>query len=230
MYVLKSTRQVVVQPQPESPEPSLGTLFAARPLECLAPGRAAFWEGDAAEHVFRIEEGMVRIQRILLDGRRAVAGFLGAGDVMGLCFEETYLYTAEAVTPARLRRAPRAAVHALLAGSPEARPLILAQVRDEICAAQEQLLVLLHQTADERLARFLVGMARRRAGEPRPGLAVVLPMSRLDIADHLGLSVETVCRSMTKLRNEGVVHLHGPSRVVIERADVLLERAGELPA
>lgn len=224
MYVLKSAH-LAASAQP--PEPSVESLFEGRPLVLAPTGRALFWEGDPATDLLQVVHGMVRVQRMLFDGRRAVAGFLGPGDVLGLCFSDTYLFTVEAVTETAVRRAPRAALQGLVQRLPELRPAFVARMRDEICAAQEQLLILLHQCADERLARFLVAMARRLAGEPRVGLALTLPMPRADIADHLGLTVETVCRSMTKLRAQKVISLLGPTHVVVENPGRLLALAGE---
>lgn len=226
MYVLKSARLAAA---PEPPEPSVESLFDGRPLELAPGGRALFWEGDPASDLLQVVTGMVRVQRILFDGRRAVAGFLGPGDVLGLCFSDTYLFTAEAVVETSVRRAPRAALQGLVQRLPDLRPALVDRMRDEICAAQEQLLILLHQCADERLARFLVAMARRLAGEPRTGLELILPMPRADIADHLGLTVETVCRSMTKLRSSKVIRLLGPAHVVFDDPRRLLALAGEPP-
>lgn len=228
MYVLKADHCPIVRPLGEGEtEADIDALFARRTLESLAAGRAAFWEGDEAEHLFRIETGMIRLQRNLLDGRRAVARFVGPGELAGLCSSEGHLYTAEAVIDTHVRRAPRSALEGLMAGTPAVRAAVMARVGREICTAQVQLLELLHQSAEERLARFLVTMARRLSGEPRPGLVVSLPMPRIDIADHLGLSVETVCRTMTKLRRKRFVRLRSPAEVVIERADALVVLAGE---
>lgn len=226
MYALKAPHAAATS---RLQEPPIDLLFTSRRVEVLPAGRAAIWEGDPATDVLQVLRGMLRVQRILLDGRRAVAGFLGPGDVLGLCCVDTHFYTAEAVTVTAVRRAPRQALQAMLERMPHLSPLLVARLRDEVCTAQEQLLVLLHQSADERLAHFLVAMARRLVGEPVCGMEIVLPMPRADIADHLGLTVETVCRSMTKLRAQRVISLLGPAHVVIDRPDQLLARAGESP-
>lgn len=224
MYALKSPRFGATPPRHAW---TIESLFASRPVEPVGAGCAAIWEGDPATEVLQVASGMLRAQRILFDGRRAVVGFLGPGDMIGLCSAETHLHSAEAVTDAGIRRVPRRMLRAVLERSPDLRPAAFAQLRDAVCAAQEQFLVLLHQSADERVANFLVAMARRYAGEPARGMEILLPMPRADIADYLGVTVETVCRSMTKLRAQGVISLLGPAHVVIERPGRLLARAGE---
>src|SRR5688500_15523007 len=86
---------------------TLASVFARQPLETHTPGVAVFWESDAASDVFQIASGCLRLCRVLSDGRRALMGFVFAGEVLGISFPASYPYTAEAVTEVRIRRLAR---------------------------------------------------------------------------------------------------------------------------
>ncbi len=90
-----------------SPTPSLQGLFSRQPIEKFAAGTAVFWEGDAASHVFEVVEGVLRVFKIMSDGRRVITGFVYPGDLLGVSLKNHYLYTAEAVTRTKLRRFAR---------------------------------------------------------------------------------------------------------------------------
>jgi CRP/FNR family transcriptional regulator len=204
---------------PRPPAVTLESLFAAQPVEKLAAGEAVFWEGDGAAHLFQVVEGWLRLYRLLPDGRRAVLGFCGAGELLAVACPGTYPYTAEAVTPVRLRRLGRGRVQA------EAlRPALQAQICAELAAAQEHVVVLGQLGAEERVAHFLVTAARR----PGARRAVELAMTRQDMADYLGLTIETVCRALSKLKRAGLIGLEGRHRVVLRRPGALQRLAGAL--
>ncbi|MBV9250870.1 MAG: helix-turn-helix domain-containing protein [Acetobacteraceae bacterium] len=160
-------------------------------------------QGHCAEHCWRIVSGCVRTVKLLEDGRRAVGEFLFAGDYFGQDDVETYDLAAEAVTDVVLRRYPRRMVealadsHAVLAR--RLRGIALSNLR----AAHERAAMLGRKTASERLASFLLEMDRRC--RERSGSFLELPMSRGDIADYLGLTVETVCRLLSQFRREGAI-------------------------
>ncbi|MGP9818534.1 helix-turn-helix domain-containing protein [Salinarimonas sp. NSM] len=194
----------------------------------FAPGRVLLWAGEPAETVFRIVSGFVRLERYLPDGRRLVASFPGAGDTIGLCAPDVYRFTAVALTRVLVQRTTRRAFFAA-ARTPEARADLIDRLAAESCALNEELLVLLHERAEQRLAHFLLSLAER-AFRPIPAEPVVhLPMSRADIADHLGLTVETVCRSLSRMRAQGVVAVPDPSRIVIRRPQLLRALCRESP-
>jgi CRP/FNR family transcriptional regulator, anaerobic regulatory protein len=190
---------------------SLDALFEGAPVLSFDSGRTVFWEGDPAEHFFRVGEGSLRIYRLLQDGRRAITGFAFAGDYLGLSFKDRYLFSAEAITPVKLVKVTRKRLDEFQAMALLGSQLVFDHVRDELCAAQDQIL-LLQQTADVRMARFLCQVARRFDGDLRVGRVFDLTMSRCDIADHLGLAPETVCRSFTRLRKSGCIAKQGNIR------------------
>ena len=200
----------------------LDAIFEGAPVESFAAGRTVFWEGDRAEHVIKVVEGVLRICRILPNGRRAITGFAFAGDVLGLSSKDLYLFSAEAITPAKVMKVTRRRLEAFLAEAPRGQQLVCDHVRDELCAAQDQMVILVHQSAEARLAGFLCHVARRLLGDLRAGAEFDLAMPRSDIGDHLGLTMETVCRSMTKLRKSGCIEMSGPHRVRILNATRLL--------
>ena len=133
----------------------------------------------------------------MADGRRQVVGFLVPGDFLGLAFGRTYVYTAEAITAVAACRFQRSRFMELLEELPALEREILGRTSNELAAAQQQMLLLGRKTARERLASFLADLAERSDADGGP---LELPMGRADIADHLGLTIETVSRTFTGLR------------------------------
>lgn len=201
--------------------------IGTRPIETLEPNEVLFWEGDAAANVFEIVSGVLRLYRLLSDGRRAIVGFMFPGDVLGVPCREGYSYTAEAVTTLRVRRLSRSQVFRLIDESVTVRRDLLAMAYDEMCAAQDHMLLLGRKTAEERVASFLLHVAKRASEEGEFATEISLPMTRLDMADYLGLTIETVSRLMSKLKNEDLIALPSPSKVILRDLDGLVEAASE---
>lgn len=217
----------VMPPLSDLPERSFGSLFLAQPPEQLAANEALFWEGDRAEHIFEVTDGVLRLFKVLPDGRRAITGFLFPGDVLGLAYRDKYLCTAEAVAPTKVRRFRRSQFQAALGQSPELGRQLFAMMCDELSAAQDQVLLLGRKNAQERVASFLLAVARKlRAADSRVK-SVILPMLRQDMADYLGLTIETVSRVMSRLRADGVIALPDPQRLVIRDYGALRRLSGE---
>jgi CRP/FNR family transcriptional regulator, anaerobic regulatory protein len=191
--------------------------------ERFEPDDIIFWEGDEATSAYLIEKGVVRLCRLMADGRRAIVGFLFAGESLGLAARAVHAYTAEAVSAVELRRVPLSQVHAAAADSPEVSRRYLAIMSDELLAAQERFLLLGRMNAVERIASFLLEVARRTGAER----TVELAMSRLDIADYLGLTLETVSRMLSKLKQSGVIALPRPQTVQLLRTGELRRFAGQ---
>ncbi len=183
----------------------------------LPAGRSLFDEGDPAESLFSLTEGMVKVFKMLPDGRRQITGFLLPGDLLGLAFFHSYAYSAEAVTDVHLCRFPRERFMRLLERHPALEKELLSRASSELAAAQEQMLLLGRKSARERVASFLLALARRQEASGRKRIA--LPMSRHDIADYLGLTIETVSREIQAARAAGLIDL--PDRhhfVIVDRA------------
>lgn len=183
--------------------PDLSSVFSLQPVIEAAPGQALFWEGDDAKYVFQVQDGLLRALRLLADGRRVIVGFLHSGDLLGVSLKDRYLYTVEAITEVRLRRYPRRRFEDEVARQPHLRAQLFSKLCDEMTAAQDQAVLLSRRSADEKVANFLLLMARDREGERTA--FIDLPMTRLDIADYLNMTIETVSRTITKFASKGII-------------------------
>jgi CRP/FNR family transcriptional regulator, anaerobic regulatory protein len=207
---------------PADPKPTLKDLFRGQPVESFAPGEALIWEGDQAGQIFDVLEGVLRICKILPDGRRAIMGFVYPGDVLGVSFQRRSLCTAESVTAVKVRRVSRSRFLSLVNQSPDLQSQLFALLCDKMSAAHDQMLVLGRKSAEERVVTFLLGVHRKCAA----GNEIELPMSRLDMADYLGLTIETVSRMMTSLARRGLIHATGRHRIALRKLSALRDIAG----
>ncbi|MFQ6017174.1 MAG: cyclic nucleotide-binding domain-containing protein [Kiloniellaceae bacterium] len=173
----------------------------------FGPGDPLFDEGEPAAHVFNVTAGAVKVYKLLADGRRQVTGFLFPGDFLGLANEETYAYSAEAVTHTALCRFPRRKLENLLERFPKMERRLLGMANHELAVAQEQMLLLGRKTAREKIASFLLMLSSRAAQRGQKDNPVFVPMSRTDIGDYLGLTTETVSRTFTQLRQGAMISL-----------------------
>lgn len=188
-------------------------------------GQPIFDEGEPADHVFNVTEGLIKVYKLLPDGRRQVTGFLIAGDFLGLANEDTYAYCAEAVTNAKLCRFSRKKLEGMLERFPQVERQLLSVASHELAAAQEQMLLLGRKTAKEKIASFLLKLSTRCETRGLSGNPLHLPMSRNDIGDYLGLTTETVSRTFTHLKTAGTIRLLSGSRVELADRDALEEIA-----
>lgn len=210
---------------PQQVDPAIGArdiLADFAPTESVAPQDVLFLEGDEAVSLFDVVHGVIRLCRLLPDGRRSITGFAFPGSILGLSVRGSYAYTAEAITPCEIRRCARSAVTRLLDTRSDFRHRLLSIVSDELCAAQDQMVLLGRKTAPERIVSFLLWIASKSQGD---GKRVDLPMSRTDIADYLGLTTETVSRELTKLKQAGLIAMPTPHHIELLRRDALDEIA-----
>lgn len=171
-------------------------------------------QGDRVRRLYRLVEGVVRTTRFNSDGRRQVGDFYYPGDVFGLELTEEHQYSAEALTDCVVE-AMSGGVHAVDQGA-----MLAAVTRQELRKASEHVMLLGRKTAREKVALFLMAYAsRNRSG------SIDLPMGRQDIADYLGLTVETVSRMLTQLQGELVIEFPAVRRFQVKRWDVLEELA-----
>jgi CRP/FNR family transcriptional regulator len=164
-----------------------------------------FEQGREATFVYNLTSGALRLSKLLPDGRRQVVGFAMPGDFLGLDFEPAHHYTADALTPAKLCQFSRMGFNELLDAKPRLLRRLMTMASHELALAQEQMVVLGRRTAEEKIAAFLVGMRNRYGRIHGPSVHVPLPMTRLDIGDYLGLTVETVSRMMTRMAREKAI-------------------------
>jgi CRP/FNR family transcriptional regulator len=194
----------------------------------LAAGQPLFHQGDSANRVFSVTSGMLKLYKLMPDGRRQVIGFAFPGDFLGLAREAEQGCTAEALVDAQLCGFPRSRFDRFVEGAPEMAGELYAKAACDLGAAQEQLVLLGRKTALERLASFFVAMIERaeRAGSGQVP-AFNLPMSRADIADYLGLTKETVSRVLAELRKRRLVRLQALNRVeILDRTALAATAAG----
>ncbi|GAB4195746.1 MAG: helix-turn-helix domain-containing protein [Thalassobaculales bacterium] len=172
-----------------------------------APKDELFHEGQAAAYTYNVTAGTLKLFKSLPDGRRQITGFLFPGDFIGLGPHGHYAQSAEAVTHVKLCRFPRREFDRLLGDFPKLEHRLLEYAETELSAAQEQILLLGRKTAVERLASFLLMLEKRAMRRGLPGNPIAVPMGRTDIADYLGLTIETVSRLFTRLKTAQVVRL-----------------------
>jgi CRP/FNR family transcriptional regulator, anaerobic regulatory protein len=182
----------------------------------LPRGQTLFYDEDDAEYFFEIVSGMVRCCRLIQDGRRQINRFAGAGELLGLSGQETYNYSAEAVTDIVVRRHRLASLDSEMTRDGALRRRVLQALRDELAATRTQMMLLGRMSATEKLSSFLLALAGRSAA---PDASIDLPMTRSDIADYLGLTIETVSRKMNELHALGVIRLETASHVRITDCD-----------
>ena len=203
----------------------LKSLVAIMTPVALEPQQTVFFEGDRAEALFNITDGTVRVHKLLPDGRRQITGFLYPGDFLGLAVNERYAYSAEAIEAVTLCRFPRGKLQSFMQQIPRFEKRLLGIASNELIEAQDQMLLLGRKTAQEKIASFLLMMSRRAARRGQPENPIHLPMGRADIADFLGLTTETVSRTITQLKTTGVIRLIEGSRVRLAKPDALAAMA-----
>lgn len=188
-------------------------------------------EGEAAADFFNVTAGTIKLYKLLADGRQQITGFARAGSFLGLAVSNTYAFSAEAIEPVRLCRFSRPRLRQLLDDFPALEKRLLETACNELAAAQEQMLLLGRKTARERVASFLLAQsaATHPCGQPQP--SVHLPMTRAEIGDYLGLTIETVSRTLSKFKAEHRIFLGaGHEIVLLDRPWLQSVADGEVPA
>ena len=209
MHAYTSTR---ISPRSQSAQPSLPVfdMVPVQPVSFFSAGTEIYAQGEKAGAFYQIEFGAVRIYRLLADGRRQISAFHLAGETFGFEADTTHHFFAEAINATGIR------VFRVATGADVSRQLLPLALKG-LTRAQQHLLVLGRQSAIERVAAFLVDMAERQGGLRQ----VELPMSRMDIGDYLGLTIETVSRVFTRLKDQGVIRLLGLRSIEIVKHETL---------
>ena len=187
------------QGRPSEPDEldAMGTICT------FARNETLFDEGKEVSASYRVLSGVVRLCRVTADGRRQIAGFRLPGDLIGVEWAGEYELTAEAVRDVVAVRYGRARLERLSLERPAVRDHLLSHPRQDLRSAQEHLMTLGRQTATERVACFLLGLARR--ADAADGAVIDMQLGRQDIADYLGLTLETVSRTFSDLTSHGVI-------------------------
>lgn len=190
--------------------------------QTIAAGTTFVDEGEPALNVFTVVTGIVKLFKLLADGRRQIVGFLVPGDMFGFAPNDRYTASAEAVSPVTVCRCSRRQLERAFGEFPGVERQFLETINRELAAAQDQMVLLGRKTAHERVASFLLSLSRR---QPSDDHSIDLPMTRTDIADYLGLTTETVSRVFTVLKSSGCIAANGSSRVYILDGETLAELA-----
>lgn len=195
-------------------EADLARLAAVAVVRSVDKGKVFIEEGEPATDFFNVTAGTAKLFKLLPDGRQQITGFAGLGHFLGLAVSQTYAFSAEAIEPMRFCRFSRPKLRLLLDDFPALEARLLQSACNELVTAQEQMLLLGRKTARERVASFLVG----RSLETPCGSAIAhirLPMTRGEIADYLGLTLETVSRTLSRFKVEKRISAAGSGELVL---------------
>jgi CRP-like cAMP-binding protein len=212
-----SGRRITIAP-PVSESLPPNDLFAGSPELIGSPfsysrEEEIYGEGEEAEYVYRIVSGAVRTCKILSDGRRQINGFYMPGDLFGFERGETHRLTAEALVDTKVIMFRRRHLERLATSNVDVACQLWNMTAKSLQHAEAQMILLGRRTATERVAAFILEMDTRLG---RTG-SIELPMSRRDIADYLGLTLETVSRSMSQLQSGHAITLSGARRLVLNQ-------------
>ena len=187
----------------------------------LKPGAYLYFEGDEVKWLYQVTSGVLRLTRLLADGRRQVIAFGYPGDIVGFPASGVHHTDCEALTAAQLQPYRRAALESG-EGDPKLHYALLQAALREISEMQDHFMMLGRKSASEKVASFLCVLAERFGTDLEAHRSVTLPMSRSDIADFLGLTTETVSRTFTQLRKAKIIAIDNIHTVIIERPTALL--------
>ncbi len=203
--------------------PRASDAMATKPAgvaRVLEKGEELFAEGDVADFFYKVVSGAVRTYKLLNDGRRQIDEFHLAGDIFGLETGAEHRFSADAVDVAAVVAFRRRSFEALAHDDPALADQVMSSMMRSLERAHDHMMLLGRKTAQEKVATFLLDMARRVSNGDR----FELPMQRSDIADHLGLTIETVSRTLTQLVRDGVIKLAAASRSVVLSDKAALRR------
>ncbi len=187
-------------------------------------------EGEPSLYFYNVNSGNVRLFKSLPDGRRQITGFAGPGHFLGLAATSKNMFSAETMEPVKLCRFTRSAMALVFEEFPVLERKLLDVAMHELVLSQQQMLLLGRKTAIERIASFLLSWAERldicASGMlPKPNVSMPLPLSRTDLADYLGLTIETVSRSLSQLKRDGLIEIPNIHEIILLRPQALSDLA-----
>lgn len=204
-----------------SPVSPLVSLQAKTPSALLKPGDYLFFEGAQVKWLYQVTSGVLRLTRLMADGRRQVISFGYAGDIVGFPADGLHHTDCDALTETRLKLFRRSALENG-DGDAALHGLLLRAALREISTMQDHFMVLGRKSSTEKLASFLCVLDERVGEDLGTSRQVSLPMSRSDIADFLGLTTETVSRTFTQLRKSKIIEIDNIHTIIIRNPKVLL--------
>ena len=180
---------------------------------CIAFERDAeiFSEDEPADYIYKVVRGAVRFSKLMSDGRRQIGAFYLPGDIFGLETEDLHAFSAESIGRSEILVVKRSAFLAVAMRDQTLVHKLWTQTAEHLQRAQTHMLLLGRKNAQERIVGFLLDMTARQSLKG----PIDLPMSRQDIADYLGLSMETVSRTLTQFERDGVISIPVARRIVL---------------
>nr|WP_309391972.1 helix-turn-helix domain-containing protein [Chelatococcus sambhunathii] len=171
----------------------------------LAAKETLFLQGDVADAVYNVTCGMLRLYKLLPDGRRQIVGFLLPGDFVGLSLSERFGFSADAIETVSACRLDRATFARFVDLKPHLLRRLHEAATHELTVAQDHMVLLGRRSAEEKVAAFLLSMRERLRRLGGSSVTIPLPMTRQDLADHLGLTLETVSRVISRLARDRII-------------------------
>jgi CRP/FNR family transcriptional regulator len=207
----------------------LSVLDAMKTYRDHPAGRELMAAGEASTVVGSIVRGVVKLTKTLPDGRTQMVGLLFPGDFVGHAMRTHAEYDAIAATEVTLCLFQRGPFETLLREKPALEKRLLEMTLNELDAARDWLLLLGRKTAREKLASFVLMLARREAAAlpDAKAVQVTLPLTRAEIAEYLGMTIETVSRQFTKLRSDGIVTFDSSRALRVPDIEALAIEAGD---
>jgi CRP/FNR family transcriptional regulator len=192
----------------------------------VCAGAELYGQGENVTNYANILKGVVKLTKVMPDGRQQIVGLQFAPDFLGRPFATENALSAEATTDVEVCAIPKAALDRMVKTQPDLEHMLYKQALAELDEARDWMLTLGRKTAQEKVATFLFLIATHYDPESVDSTTFDLPLSRADIADFLGLTIETVSRQLTKLRSEGVITIENNRHVTVPNLDRLAHIAG----
>ena len=206
---------------------SKGNALFSAVSKTYTPKQDIFCEGDTKRNVFQIGSGAVCLYRCMADGRRQIFDFAFPGDIIGLGASNVYFCSAQSIGSVQVKPVPLSKIYELAAKEPSFALSLYHAVSLELDATRDLLLTLGQQNSIERVAIFLLTLSQRNGRNGKNPRLLTIPMTRADIADLLGTTIETVSRSLTKLRQHKLIEVIRGSLIQIIDLDGLTVLAGK---
>ena len=198
----------------------------------IPSGQTIISDEEPVDFFANVISGAVKLTKTLPDGRQQIVGLLFAPDFLGRAYSKNNPFTAEAATDVEICTFPNAAFERLVGEYPGLQQRLFQHTLDELDAARDWMLLLGRKTAEEKVASFLHMLARRSmltgcVHKSTPGVAAFeLPLTRSDMADYLGLTIETVSRQLTRLKTSNVIRLSTNRLIMVPDVARLANSAG----
>ena len=185
----------------------------------IPKGKNVFLQGDEVRTFYNIKQGSVKIYKLSHDGRKQIVGFLYPGDFLGMSDQDLYAYNAEALEDTKLCQFNKTVLENFFLKFPMVESKILNLVNHELAAAQDQIFLLGKYSAKERLLQFFLNISNQREKLGWGGNPIRLSMPRSDIANYLGLTIETISRTLSELKQDQIIKMIGTHDIFLNNKD-----------